>query len=1706
MKTCQSRVKVLSAPLRALLFATIAVLTASLSQAADFGDLPDTTAGTGPGNYSTLLANGGPRHAITGDLALGTTVTAVDDEADGIPGAGANGDDLNNTDDEAGVTSTLAFTAGGANPSVSFNVTNGANSAAAGVCAFLDLDGDGAFVGVNEVLFSSVAANGTAAPVTTATTLNFLGPVAAVLGNGTTYLRLRVSRGFANLGSCSADGLQNSGEVEDYPVQLNSSGDISIFKTIDGAATYTPGQAINYIITVVNQSATTAANGVIVTDIIPTSFSQYTYNTSTILNATVLSGASGSGADANNDLINDSPGTITAVLNLQPGGQVDFNVSAVARVPTSINPLNNTASLAFPAGYTDTVPGNNSSTVGAAPSGTPGGVGASLCAINPNVLPSVNITTANQVVNSYFSPATSGTTNLTVGQRCLPVSAVGFGAAPNVSSSLAGDQKLLVIQMQDASGMSVADNGTYGNAFLANNGVYEYVRVRGAVGTGGCAAGQFPINGGGPSLGLVNAYSHAPVSATKAVVQYVRVLQAQNITVNPGASAAALPWDGAVGGVVAIDASNTLDLGNNAVSISATCRGYRGGGTLAQAVAISGNRGAAPARRTTAIGNGTKGEGSAGTPGQVYDFTNSVVTGSDLYPNGGQARGAPGNAGGGGNACSSVTPAAAAPFETGGGAGGGNGGGGGTGGTCISDTGAGTGQSLTGGVVGRAIPDFVFNSISTGSDPRAGVGRAIMGAGGGSGALAAGAAPQGSGGQGGGIVMVTGKTIINSGGIIADGCNGVDSVSGGGGGGGAGGTIVLLTSLSGSTTYAGVNVEADGGNGASAGAAGLANRRGPGGAGGGGRVFYSLIENNNVPSATIGSGNNGLTDGTAFGSSNADQGDNVGQLNVFNSVPGAKPGFVCESGTVPVTLSKVAVSQEGSEMVIRFNTASEAGTLGYRLLADVGPNGSFSRTELGFVDSKSIDSLKEQSYELRTRSIGASQIWIEEQSVDGKAALYGPYAVGNSVGEANLAPAMNWSAVNAEQTRFRSSQQIALRGQSTGRAEVSISADGWVSFSAAELAAAGITGSDIAVSQGARAVATKVDRSASGSIERLGFYGQSVQASIYTKTAVYSLTSGRSSAISTLNAVTSGGADSVLSDRVFDQNALYSFTAPLDPWFNFRALRNISGTINGGSSNFTLSDYAGAAAERLQISYWGGSSYSGAGNDHHVQFLLNGQIVGSDQFDGFASRSLDVAIPAGVLRAGQNTLSLQMVNDTGFASDIVNVESYTPRYRRSLAAEGNRLNVAIRAINASDSFANGFEASQSASQGPSSYTISNLTAPAVVLLERAGVQSLLATSTGASVSVQFNAQLSDRLIVSPAQGALSLTAAADAVDPIGSSPASYLIISHPSFIGGLSSFITAKQQQGFTVKVVDVEALYRYYNAGVADPAAISLAIKSAQKLGVTNVLLVGGDTYDYLNVLGINSVSFVPTHYRRTDAIVNFAPADSVYADTDGNGSPNVALGRWPVRTNAELQAVIAKTLSYQNSRKAVLVNDRALNGERYSQAVAPFAALLGQNWSNAIVDLDAYTDTTLARTELVSRLTQGASLLSYYGHSAPASWSREGLITASQLSNGLLNSVNQSFVTVQLGCWGTYFVEPTSTTVAHQLLLMPKGAAAVMGASSLTQTNSDKAFAGYVLPNFGGQSIGNTLKGALESMSQDADARDVTVGGTLLGDPSLQ
>ena len=482
-------------------------------------------------------------------------------------------------------------------------------------------------------------------------------------------------------------------------------------------------------------------------------------------------------------------------------------------------------------------------------------------------------------------------------------------------------------------------------------------------------------------------------------------------------------------------------------------------------------------------------------------------------------------------------------------------------------------------------------------------------------------------------------------------------------------------------------------------------------------------------------------------------------------------------------------------------------------------------------------------------------------------------------------------------------------------------------------------------------------------------------------------------------------------------------------------------------------------------------------------------------------------MPKGLLRAGNNSLTVKLLNDTGFAADVVNLEGFSVRYARSLNVASGRLDLPIRVSQNSDSiFADSFgDAIPSSGANTAIYQFTGITSPSVVLQERDGLVTLL-RSILSDVSLPITLRPGDRLRVLPKLSPL-LSVAAESVEPVAQN-ASYLIISHPSFIDGLGAFVAAKRAQGFSVNVIDVEAIYHYYSAGEARPEAIQLAIKTAVARGATHVLLVGGDTYDYLNHLGLSSVSFIPTNYRKTSEFISFAPSDAVYADTDVDGKPNVALGRWPVRTMAELNAIVNKTLAYQNRNRALLLSDRSLNGERYGDFVPLQSQSLGANWNIKAISLDNYQNgqTAMARADLVRAMEQGVNFLSYYGHSAPASWSREGWVSASLVNGGLFASVPQSFQTVQFGCWATYFVEPTSNTIAHGLLSQTKGAVSVLGATALTEAKSDTGFGTAIMSKIGTRSLGEVLRDAQIELSTQEGSADVVLGGVLLGDPSLQ
>ncbi|HOY77460.1 MAG TPA: hypothetical protein PLN33_06615, partial [Hyphomonadaceae bacterium] len=449
------------------------------------------------------------------------------------------------------------------------------------------------------------------------------------------------------------------------------------------------------------------------------------------------------------------------------------------------------------------------------------------------------------VVNTYWGSTASVSAGAT---------AIVLGQSTGASTPIAIGDLVLVIQMQDAQfnwsnnsyyGDGVAGGGASGFTALNQTGVYEFAR----------AANSVPLTGGTLNLvtatgGLANAYAHANYDAFagrgQRRYQVIRVPQYSNASL--GAALTAQAWDGSRGGVLAIDVAARLDLAGGVADV--TGLGFRGGGgrklTLGLAVLTD------IASGSLLSTNGSKGEGIAGSPEFLAGLIGFLVDLlSDTLPGGSSARGAPGNAGGGGM----DGPLLFNTIRNSGGGGGSGYGGGGGGGhaTCAAAPACGA-SAQNGGYGGAGV---------TAMDST----RVLLGGGGGAGASDDGSGLMGtgiasSGAPGGGIVIIRAGAVAGVGDLIADGgaANSSVTTDGSGGGGGGGAILMLAHKLE---AGASLSAFARGGKGGSNSGGGEAH--GPGGGGGGGYIASAVAAALNVSGGANGVTVNGGAFGTAYG-------------------------------------------------------------------------------------------------------------------------------------------------------------------------------------------------------------------------------------------------------------------------------------------------------------------------------------------------------------------------------------------------------------------------------------------------------------------------------------------------------------------------------------------------------------------------------------------------------------------------------------------------------------------------------------------------------------------------------------------------------------------------------------------------------------------------------------------------------------------------
>ncbi len=526
------------------------------------------------------------------------------------------------------------------------------------------------------------------------------------------------------------------------------------------------------------------------------------------------------------------------------------------------------------------------------------------------------------VVNDYY--AGSGTPNLSPGSTSL---VLGPRDSRGYTTAMAVGDLLLVMQMQDGS-INASNNSNYGagtgsgsgSTSVGSAGLYEFVRVT-------------AVSGSNITFtpALTNSYVNADATASTSQKRYqvIRVLQFSSVT---AAGVIAPAWNGATGGVAAMDVRDTLTLGgatvegqsNRAVFVAG--KGFRGGWGRSLTTTAGANSEQDYAVASTVGYHGSKGEGILGTPYYAatktnpwgYQTTNPPALAStsgpfEGYPGGSYARGAPGNAGGGG--VDGATPSNANDKNAGGG-GGGNYGPGGIGGRPWSrpllDTGGRGGAGYAGTLAFNRV--FMGGGGGAGSTNNATADSAVYINQGISCTLGTGQCS--SGAAGGGLVILRARNITGSGVIDARGAHGYNVLNDSGGGGGAGGSVVLETPNGGIAT---VDVTGgDGGNAWAGNASWSAGRHGPGGSGGGGFIAYA--PNSMAVAASVDGGAPGQTmsNSAAAGGPTIEYYGSTGfngGITTFQSpnVPGVVQAALCDPNlSLAKTDRKTALTSPGT--------------------------------------------------------------------------------------------------------------------------------------------------------------------------------------------------------------------------------------------------------------------------------------------------------------------------------------------------------------------------------------------------------------------------------------------------------------------------------------------------------------------------------------------------------------------------------------------------------------------------------------------------------------------------------------------------------------------------------------------------------------------------------------------------------------------------
>jgi len=520
-----------------------------------------------------------------------------------------------------------------------------------------------------------------------------------------------------------------------------------------------------------------------------------------------------------------------------------------------------------------------------------------------------------------------------------------------------------------------------------------------------------------------------------------------------------------------------------------------------------------------------------------------------------------------------------------------------------------------------------------------------------------------------------------------------------------------------------------------------------------------------------------------------------------------------------------------------------------------------------------------------------------------------------------------------------------------------------------------------------------------------------------------------------------------------------------------------------------------AETARLELWLQGASDFAGS-PDHHVRVYVNQSLVAEDSWDGKKPRELEAELGPGVLRDGENQISIENVGDTEVSS-MVMLERFAVVYPRIGLAEGGSLEGRWGETGAAE--AQGFAGS------------------ALVLDVTEQVPRWLTGVEPVEGGVRFTAEAGRSYLAVGSDAVLRAEVTRPAPSSLKSerNVAEYLVVGPAELLVEAAPLLELRRSQGLRTKAVPIEEVYSEFGYGEPRPEALreffAYAYHHWAKPSPRYVLLLGDATYDFKDYLRTGMKNGVPPFLVKTSFWLT--ASDPSYVSINGEDElPDLAIGRLPAKTADEARILVGKIVAYETAPanpegRAVLVVDNPDRGGDFEADARDIAASLppGLNVQTIRVS-DLGRDGT--RAAIVEAFDRGASMLSYLGHGAILVWASENVFNNMDVRS--LSAQGEQPLVLTMNCLNGYFHFPYLNSLSEELVKAEgRGAIAAFSPSGLSLNGPAHRYHRALLSELRWgrrERLGDVVLAAQAAYAEEGAFLELLRIYHLLGDPALR